>query len=74
MEKNWVCIFSSSFQQSSELTKELLSFNNIQSIIINKQDSFYKFGEYEVYVNRDNVVRAKFFLSQVKNESDPSNS
>ncbi len=64
MDKNWVVIFSSDNLQKVELVKGLLAHNEIQSVIVNHQDSFYKFGEIEVHVNRDNVVKAKFILKE----------
>lgn len=60
--KDWVCIYTSPLHPSAEMIKSLLSFNEINSVIVNKQDSFYKFGEFEVFVNRDDVVKAKFVL------------
>ena len=63
MDKNWVIIFSSSNLQKAELIKNLLSHNDINSVIINHQDSLYKFGDIEVCVNRADVVKAKFCLT-----------
>jgi len=61
--KGWVSIFSSSKLQEAEMIKGLLTFNEINSVVVNKQDSFYKFGEFEVFVNRRDVVKAKYCLS-----------
>lgn len=44
------------------MIKGLLTHNEINSVVVNKQDSAYMFGEYEVYVNRHDVVKAKFVL------------
>ena len=63
MDKNWIVIFSSSNLQKAELAKSLLAHNEIRSVIVNHQDSFYKFGEIEVHVNREDVVKAKFVLN-----------
>ena len=65
MEKDWVCIFSTSHQQKAELIKGLLTHNEINSVLVNKQSSPYNmFGEFEVYVNREDVVTAKFVLKE----------
>ena len=64
MEKDWVCVFSSSLLQKTELIRGLLIHNGIQSIIVNRQDSLYKFGEIELFVNKDDVVKAKFVLNK----------
>ena len=63
MDKNWVIIFSCNNLQRAELVKNLLSHNEINSVIINHQDSLYKFGDIEVCVNRVDVVKAKFCLT-----------
>lgn len=63
MDKNWVTIFSCDNLQRAELVKNLLSHNEINSVIINHQDSLYKFGDIEVCVNRADVVKAKFCLT-----------
>jgi len=68
MNKNWVAVFFSDNLQKAELVKGLLAHNEIQSVIVNHQDSFYKFGEIEVHVNREDVVKAKFCLAQTLSE------
>ncbi|TAL60251.1 MAG: hypothetical protein EPN85_07640 [Bacteroidetes bacterium] len=60
--KDWVCIYTSQKLQEAEMMKGLLSFNEINNVVVNKQDSAYMFGEFEIYVNRDDVVKAKFVL------------
>ena len=63
--KDWVCIFTSTSQQSSEMIKGLLVHNEINAVVISKQDSSYAmFGEFEVYVNRDDAVKAKYVLKE----------
>lgn len=68
MENNWVCIYTSPNMQDAEIIKGVLAFNEINSVIINKRDSSYNmFGYFEVYVNRDEAVKAKFVMKE--NES-----
>jgi len=59
MNDNWVKIFSSTEHYKVEIYKGLLDENDIKSIIINKQDSSYHFGELELYVNVADAFRAK---------------
>lgn len=66
--KDWVCIYTSQKLQEAEIINGLLTFNEINSVVVNKQDSSYMFGEFEVYVNRDNAVKAKFCISQTISE------
>jgi hypothetical protein len=37
---------------------------NIGSFIINKQDSSYRFGNVEVYVKRENILKAKMLVKE----------
>lgn len=62
--KDWVCIYSSPKLQDAEMIKGLLSFNEINGVVVNKQDSSYMFGDFEVHVNRNDVVKAKFVLKE----------
>jgi hypothetical protein len=59
MEENLVNIFETGKPYQAEMAKQMLTDHNIQSFLINKQDSAYKFGAVELYVNRDDVIRAK---------------
>ena len=60
MEKDWVLVYSSSILHDVHLKRIYLAENGIEAVIINKQDSVYQtFGEIELYVNRDNILKAK---------------
>jgi hypothetical protein len=64
MEKDWTKIFSSSNTQQVEIRKALLTENNIESVIINKQDSSYPvFGLLELYVNNADAFKAVQLLN-----------
>ena len=64
MEPNLVHIYSSGQPYQAEMVKQMLTDHNIQSFLVNKQDSAYKFGEVELYVNRDDVIRAKKLIQE----------
>ena len=64
MEANLVHIFSSGQPYQAEMVRQMLSDHNIQSFLVNKQDSAYKFGDVELYVNRDDVIRAKKLIQE----------
>ena len=59
-----VHIFSSGQAYKATLVKHMLADHNIQSFLVNKQDSAYKFGVVELYVNRDDVIRAKKLIQE----------
>jgi len=64
VEANLVHIFSSGQPYQAEMVRQMLSDHNIQSFLVNKQDSAYKFGDVELYVNRDDVIRAKKLIQE----------
>ena len=64
MEKNLVHIYSTAQPYTAELVKQMLIDKNIAAFLVNKQDSFYKFGEVELYVHRDHVIRAKMLIKE----------
>ncbi|MFM1875488.1 MAG: putative prokaryotic signal transducing protein [Bacteroidota bacterium] len=56
-------ILSTSLNKA-ELQCALLNESEIKAVIINKQDSSYLFGEAELYVRQDDVIRAKRILDE----------
>ena len=63
-----VYIYSAGTLYLAELIRQMLTDHDIPSYIINKQDSFYKFGEIELYVNRDHVIRAKKLITEFESQ------
>lgn len=63
MEKDWVLLYSSSLMHDVQLKRIYLAENGIESVIINKKDSVYQsFGDIELYVNRDHILKAKLLI------------
>ena len=56
---NWVMVYSSAFAHKVEIVKSLLEENEIDCVIMNKQDSSYLFGEIELHVKDTDVLEAK---------------
>lgn len=61
MEGKWTMIFSSADAFQVEMLKGLLADNNIESVIVNKKDSAYLFGEVELHVQ----VADAFIANQI---------
>jgi hypothetical protein len=59
MDPNWMKVYSSNQLWQVELIKGLLADHDIESIIVNKKDSSYLFGEVELYVNVEDAFTAK---------------
>jgi hypothetical protein len=62
MEKEWVKIFEAPDEMKIEFARQALERIEIDSVIINKKDRAYSFGQFELYVHRDNAIRAKQIL------------
>lgn len=65
MEKDWVKIYESEDEVKIEMARQLLEENSINSVILNKKDRTYGFGELELYVNRDIVIIAKQIIKEL---------
>ena len=67
MEDNWVSVFSADQPYLADIVKQVLMENNIVSVVINKRDSSYTmFGEVEVYVDRNHVIKAKSIIESIE--------
>ncbi len=67
MEKDWVIVYTATEVYKAELVKDLLENEGIKSVIINKKDSSVIIGDAEVYVKRDDVLKA---VNLIKNTFD----
>ncbi|MCD6202168.1 MAG: DUF2007 domain-containing protein [Bacteroidales bacterium] len=67
MEKNWIKIFSTDQPYQAELARQVLEENGIQAVVMNKKDSSYlMFGETELYVSQDEVIKAKQLIKTLE--------
>jgi hypothetical protein len=66
MEAKWTQIYSSADTFHVEVLKGLLAENGIESVVVNKKDSAYLFGEAELYVNVEDAFRATQIISSSK--------
>jgi len=62
----WTKVFSSNQLYQAQMVHDLLQQEDIEAVLIDKQDSFYHFGDIEVYVKPENVVRAKHFINKLE--------
>jgi hypothetical protein len=65
---NWICVYSVAFIHKAEIIQALLAENNINSVIVNKQDSSYHFGDIEVHVHPDDVLPAQQIIKNEDHE------
>ena len=59
MEKGWEKIFETPSELKIEIARQILDDNEIEAVILNRKDSFYQIGEIEIFVRRDDILKAK---------------
>ncbi|MDA3890648.1 MAG: DUF2007 domain-containing protein [Salinivirgaceae bacterium] len=66
MGKDWAIAYSTGQLYLAEMVKDILEDNQMEVVLMNKQDTFYHFGEIEVYVRPEDIIRAKFIIKEIK--------
>ena len=65
MENNWVKVYSTNQLYQAEITKAVLKDHDIDTVILNKQDSAYvPIGEVELYATKDNALKASHLIQK----------
>ena len=68
MEKDSIKIRETNKVYLGQIWKDILSDNEIYSVILNKKDSSYlTFGEIELYVKKADFEKAKSIIENIKN-------
>lgn len=65
MGSSWQTVYTTDKLYQAEIIKDVLQDNDIESVIFNQQDSAYLFGEIEIKVMPDDVIRAKFLIKDI---------
>lgn len=69
MASDKVLVYTTNKAYEAEMIKQFLFDNAIPAFIINKMDSSYLFGDIELLVERDHVIKAKKLIEDFhKNE------
>ncbi|MFB2119037.1 DUF2007 domain-containing protein [Parapedobacter sp. 2B3] len=68
MEKHWVKLFTTANPVQAEITKQMLEEHGVSAVIMNKQDSSYRFGQVELYVHESEEVFARGLIAQMEGE------
>jgi hypothetical protein len=65
-ESSWKIVYKTDLSYRSEIIKQILDKNTIESISLNKIDSSYNnFGYYEVLVNELDYVEANKIIQKI---------
>lgn len=62
---DWNIAFSTTQAYQAYIIKDILEDNDMEVVIVDKQDSFYKMiGQIEVYVKAENIMKAKHLIKK----------
>ncbi len=64
MDKDWVKIYTSSDFYKAEIVRQVLIDHEIEAVLMNKQDTSYKFGEVHVNVPNQHFQQALEIILQ----------
>ena len=64
MALDWVKLREESLIHRLQIIKDFLEDNDINCLIVDKKDSAYQIGAYELYVNRRNVLKANLLIEK----------
>lgn len=59
MDDNWTCVYSTGNMLNIEIARSLLEEINIESYVMNRQDSNYFIGDIELYVKNETAIEAR---------------
>jgi hypothetical protein len=68
MNTDWQCIFTTRVDYTAEIVKAILEDNGIKCFVISKKDSAYLFGDIELYVSSEDVLKAKQIINRERLE------
>ncbi|MFY0602233.1 MAG: hypothetical protein JXR03_21335 [Cyclobacteriaceae bacterium] len=65
----WQKVYQDQLEYRVEIVRAVLEDRGFQPVMVNKKDSNYQFGHFEVQVSPDNVIRAlKIINEEIKFE------
>lgn len=70
MEKHWIKLFVTNNLIQAEITKQMLEEHEVPAVVINKQDSSYRFGQVELYVHESTELIARELLATLNPDEE----
>ena len=66
--EDWISIFSTNKSFEAELMRGKLENAGIETVLMNKQDSSYLFGEIDIYVHKEESQQALNIINSHEDE------
>lgn len=64
MEKHWIKLFATPNAVQAEIIKQMLEAHDVPAVVINKQDSSYRFGQVELYIHESQEAYARSLMAE----------
>jgi hypothetical protein len=58
MDNDWKVVYENPNEIRISIVKAILEDCEIPAVVLNKKDSAYRFGSYQVYVKQENFIKA----------------
>lgn len=68
MTSKRVCVYTTNKMYEAEIVRQILGDHSINSFLMNKMDSAYKFGDIEIHVLGEDVMRSKLLIQEFENQ------
>jgi len=68
IDNDWQIVFSGSNLFKIEILKDMLEAEGISAEILNQKDSLFLHGSIELYVHKDNIIKAKEIVKNSESE------
>ena len=69
MKDNWIKIYANTLLYKVKIVQSILDEEDIEAVIINKQDYSYGFGEIELWTKQENTVLAIKIVNEINFDS-----
>ncbi|HZI00338.1 MAG TPA: DUF2007 domain-containing protein [Flavisolibacter sp.] len=60
---NWQQVYTTSSSHQAEIVKGVLETHSIPAVVLNRKDSSYHFGHFEVHVPAEDLVEASKIIA-----------
>ena len=68
MTSDRISVYTTNKMYEAEIVRQILGDHGINSFLMNKMDSAYQFGEIEIHVLRENVMRSKLLIQEFEDQ------
>lgn len=65
---DWIAVFETSQLYQAEMVKDILADNGVETVVLNQQDSSYKFGDIRVMVREEVKEQAVEIIKSIRCE------